>query len=273
MNETALQIAGILETALAQDWEWEIIAVDVNPSDDRIFEPHLHQGLEIKLPGRFTDRRLDDGGWKTANVVIIPAQVVHGSEANGDIVSILIEKNKITCVCNGVMVPEPIPIACLTELGVAPAATVNFLQSESVVQPDSPFLRQHVAVIIRTMLSVIGIALRQQSPTDGKSSLLTKTVNYIDRHYYRHDLSVEEVAQYVGVTQNYLVTMFRRELGLTIRQYLVKIRLEHARILLDSGRCLVKDAARFTGWNSAYYFSNCYREYYGHPPSDAQRRK
>jgi len=184
-------------------------------------------------------------------------------------VSILIEKNKITFVCNRKMLSEPVPIAAVADWGVMPSAMVNFIQAGASRESFSPQFIGHVEHLLKTLFSALVFVLGRANVA--QTSLTARAADYINRNYYRHNLSVEDVAAQLGITSNYLVLRFHKETGVTIRQYLIQTRLEQAKLLLQSGRCMVKDAAKLTGWNSAYYFSNCYRRHFGIPPSETLR--
>ena len=272
MNNTTEQMRRILTSAIEQELKLEIIGKDVDLSGDDVFMPHLHHGLEIKLLGILKENEHQDIiNWQSLKTVVIPAQVVHSSIKTGDMASILIEKNRITFDCNHKMLSETAPIAAVADLGIVPSAVVNFIQSGATQEPPSQQFVGHTGHLLKTLFSALVIVL-EKSIADEQTSLTARAADYIIRNYYRHNLSVEDVAAQLGITSNYLVLRFHKETGVTIRQYLIQTRLEQAKLLLQSGRCMVKDAAKLTGWNSAYYFSNCYRHYFGIPPSEAQQQ-
>lgn len=271
MNNATEQMRHILTSAIEQELKLEIIGRDVDLSGNDVFMPHLHHGLEIKLLGILKENeQLDIINWQTLKTIVIPAQVVHASIKTGDLASILIEKNKITFVCNHKMLSETVPIAAVADLGIVPSAVVNFIQAGATQESPSPQFVGHTEHLLKTLLSALVIVL-EKSIDDKQTSLTAHAADYINRNYYRHNLSVEDVAAQLGITSNYLVLRFHKATGVTIRQYLIQTRLEQAKLLLQSGRCMVKDAAKLTGWNSAYYFSNCYHRNFGIPPSEVQR--
>jgi AraC-like DNA-binding protein len=92
---------------------------------------------------------------------------------------------------------------------------------------------------------------------------------YIEHHYYQTELSVETVASHAGVTAGHLANMFKKDGLPTVRQYIIKVRMEHALRLLRSKRYMVKEVAAMTGWSGQFYFSNCFRRHFGVAPSRA----
>ncbi|HJT44813.1 MAG TPA: AraC family transcriptional regulator, partial [Chthoniobacterales bacterium] len=76
-------------------------------------------------------------------------------------------------------------------------------------------------------------------------------------------LSLEALGQEVGCSQYYLSRMFSREVGLTIPQYLRKLRMECAAELLRTGRYNVTEAATEVGYSSLSHFSKAFCETIG----------
>lgn len=76
-------------------------------------------------------------------------------------------------------------------------------------------------------------------------------------------LSLEALGHEVGCSQFYLSRMFSREVGLTIPQYLRKLRMERAAELLRTGRYNVTEAATEVGYSSLSHFSKAFCETIG----------
>jgi AraC-like DNA-binding protein len=257
----------------ASGQDFPVVTIDRNI--DFKFEsasiPHLHHGLEIKILGNFDAP--EQGGvqsWKAGQAMIVLPEVIHLSfnkeEAQRSI-SILLEDNRISCVCCAEMLPETIPTANLAAFGVNVSGVSRFLHSQGERKRQSRYSGRHAIMILKSLMTALVLHIEAGEDSEAELSPVVKAVNYIRRHYYHNELSVEDIAAHVGMTPNHLVGLFRRKMGVTLRQYLIRTRLEQGKMLLADGCCFVRDAARLTGWSSAYYFSNCYREYFGVPPS------
>ena len=88
---------------------------------------------------------------------------------------------------------------------------------------------------------------------------------------YRRGLSVADVAQAVGLSQNYLATVFRREQGVTINDYLTELRLEEARCLLAGTDKSVAEISWEIGYASPFYFSRLFARKVGRTPTESRR--
>ncbi|MEG0767931.1 MAG: DNA-binding response regulator, partial [Clostridia bacterium] len=75
-----------------------------------------------------------------------------------------------------------------------------------------------------------------------------RAVGYINQHY-AEDLSVAELAGRVGVTPNYLSSIFRKDVGGSVVEYLTRIRMENAQRLLAQTEMPVRQIAHRTGFS------------------------
>jgi AraC-like DNA-binding protein len=80
-------------------------------------------------------------------------------------------------------------------------------------------------------------------------------------------LSVPELAAEVGLSQNYLARLFRRDSGMTLQGYLNSRRMEEARHLLENTDLPVKSVAARVGYSDAQYFNKQFRRSSGLSPT------
>lgn len=75
--------------------------------------------------------------------------------------------------------------------------------------------------------------------------------------------TLEQIGREIGCSHYYLSRTFSSETGLTIPQYLRKLRMEQSAELLRSGRCNVTQAAMEVGYSSLSHFSSAFQETFG----------
>jgi len=75
--------------------------------------------------------------------------------------------------------------------------------------------------------------------------------------------SLEELARKVSCSPSYLSRQFAQSGGMTMQQYLRRIRMERAAELLRTGQCNVTEAAMAVGYNSLSHFSSTFHEAFG----------
>lgn len=84
--------------------------------------------------------------------------------------------------------------------------------------------------------------------------------------------SLEELARTLGCSPFYLSRQFSAEAGVSLQQYIRRLRLERAADLLRSGRCNVTEAALEVGYNSLSHFSTAFHAMFGCCPGLYPRR-
>ena len=84
-------------------------------------------------------------------------------------------------------------------------------------------------------------------------------------------LTLDEVANYVGISRRQLERLFNRYLHCAPSRYYLELRLSKARLLLLQTSIPVIDVAISCGFSTAPHFSKCYSDLYGKPPSNERR--
>jgi AraC-like DNA-binding protein/HAMP domain-containing protein len=98
--------------------------------------------------------------------------------------------------------------------------------------------------------------------------MIAKAQEYILQNYGRGDLSLEEVANVVHVSGCYFSLIFKREVGMTFIDYLVKVRIEKAKELLAIPGNLSYEVAYQVGYNNPTYFSRTFKKHTGISPTE-----
>ena len=88
------------------------------------------------------------------------------------------------------------------------------------------------------------------------------------QEHFREDLSVESLAESADMSIAYFRRLFVKAYGISPMQYLMNLRIEHARDLLLSGEVNVTEAALLSGFDDIYYFSKVFKTKTGRTPSD-----
>jgi AraC-like DNA-binding protein len=94
---------------------------------------------------------------------------------------------------------------------------------------------------------------------------VTRTLHYIEAHY-AEELSVQGLAEYAGISPDYLSRQFRKVTGIAVQEYIRRYRLSRAVAYLQQG-CSVGETARKSGFRSITYFSREFKSEMGVNPS------
>lgn len=89
---------------------------------------------------------------------------------------------------------------------------------------------------------------------------------YLQEHYSRQ-VSLEEVAEAIGLSPAYLSTMFKKEMGISFSDCLISCRMDAAKELLKSSDLSMAEVAEQVGYADAKYFSKTFNKVVGLKPS------
>jgi YesN/AraC family two-component response regulator len=101
------------------------------------------------------------------------------------------------------------------------------------------------------------------------SSYVSKTVEYISRHY--QDATVKSVASTIGVSYGHLAHLVQAELGLTLGDYIAQVRIEVCKLLLVKTTHKLDHIAESVGFCDAPHLSRRFHEYVGRRPGEYRR--
>ena len=103
-----------------------------------------------------------------------------------------------------------------------------------------------------------------------ESSIAKACVDYMHANYSQ-ELSLELLAAHVHVHPNYLCAVFKKDVGMTVLEYLNRIRIERARELLSRKKQSIAQIAEQCGFRSVSTFQRTFKAYTGTTPSKFSR--
>lgn len=110
---------------------------------------------------------------------------------------------------------------------------------------------------------------------DEKTSLsveIYEAVRYIDEHLSER-LTLNQVADSICLSPNYLSSLFKKELGVGFVDYITEKRVEKAKELLTNTGMKTYEVAQQTGFLDESYFSKTFKKITGKRPSAFRKRK
>lgn len=106
------------------------------------------------------------------------------------------------------------------------------------------------------------------SESEHSTDTLSKIRKYV-RYNYMLKITAESVAAAFGYERTYLYRIFKKRYDVSIKEYIINVRMENARIFLEKGLTVAETAA-ITGYNDEFNFSRAYKKHYGIPPSKSR---
>ena len=118
-------------------------------------------------------------------------------------------------------------------------------------------------------LSILEQTERQSMENNTKSakSCVQHAVEAMHSGFSNPELSVESVSGSLGYCASYFRRIFVEEMGVSPKEYLVNLRINHAVALLESQYYSVEKVAELSGYTSAKYFSTSFKRVTGKSPS------
>lgn len=101
---------------------------------------------------------------------------------------------------------------------------------------------------------------------DYSAAKKVETVIHFMAKHFTEPLTLAELASYAQISESYLGKIFKTITGKSPIDYLISIRMSHAKVLLKEGLS-VSEASRMAGFSDIYYFSRTFKKREGINPS------
>lgn len=101
--------------------------------------------------------------------------------------------------------------------------------------------------------------------------LTVKRVKSLIHEYYQSGITLEEIAQKLDVTPEYLSSLFHRSVGQTFSNYMKHYRISKAKELLIGTQMKLFEIAQAVGYTDGKYFSKVFKECEGCLPAEYRR--
>ena len=108
-------------------------------------------------------------------------------------------------------------------------------------------------------------AVQTAPNTQAAPAEIKKMCTYMQENY-AEKISLEDVTQHVGFSKFYGGRLFKQHMGMTIIEYLIDIRLTHAKELLAQGEFSIKQISFMVGYQDPNYFTWSFKKATGISP-------
>lgn len=100
---------------------------------------------------------------------------------------------------------------------------------------------------------------------------LQNVKEYLDRNY-RQKITLEQLAEAFYINKFYLTRCFKEQFGMSVNQYLLQVRITHAKQLLRFTDLAIEKVGHECGMSDANYFSRMFKKVEGISPGEFRRR-
>lgn len=98
------------------------------------------------------------------------------------------------------------------------------------------------------------------------SDYIKDAIAYIAQNYSQN-IKINELADYVGVNRSYLASSFKKATGYSPKEYLLSLRMERAKSLLETTDMAVSSISNSIGYSDQLAFSRMFKRYTGVSPT------
>lgn len=108
--------------------------------------------------------------------------------------------------------------------------------------------------------------------TSTDEKFLDQSMKIVEKHMMNTDFNVEMLVKEMGLSRSNLYLKLKELTGLSSSEFIRNIRLKRAVQLFESSDLSVKEIMYMTGFNTASYFSKCFKKQFGIIPSEYVKR-
>lgn len=100
---------------------------------------------------------------------------------------------------------------------------------------------------------------------DNLSNDILKCVQYIEQHY-SENITIDDLVKHTNISRSYLSTLFKREIGQSIINYITQLRINYAKTYLRFSSKSISEISEFLNFSNQSYFQNVFKKYTGVTP-------
>lgn len=108
---------------------------------------------------------------------------------------------------------------------------------------------------------------------DRLSGLVKKVIKYTESHYVNCDLNLNYLASVFFVTPSYIGRMFKKDMGMSFSDYLLKLRINKAKEILITTDIPIYEVAEMVGFSDANYFCMKFQSIVGMPATHYRKMR
>lgn len=158
------------------------------------------------------------------------------------------------------------PVVKLTDIYQLEACVKNMLQASQLTYANE-------LVRLGYLFSFLGFLEKNRKQEEVKEkryqysthTYVQYAIDYI-RYHYKEKIKIDGIAEYIGINRSYLTRNFKKEIGMSPQEFLIKFRMEKAAGLLKNSEEPVNLIANKVGYADQLAFSKAFKEQYGVSP-------
>lgn len=132
---------------------------------------------------------------------------------------------------------------------------------------------EHAVEMTGRLYTTLALFMHASSKSDvqnSTNSYVQKGIEFITSNY-SYPITVEDIADYVGVSRSHLFRSFESVLKVSPKEYLTDFRMKQACYLLEHSNLSITAIANSVGFDNSLYFSKTFHKRKGMSPKDFRK--
>lgn len=135
--------------------------------------------------------------------------------------------------------------------------------------PDMEFVK----TLITPLSAMLTLIIEESGTQEIHAEALYGKILSILHTRYPKKITISQIADECHYSTSFIARYFKKKSGMTINEYLKKIRMEKARHLLLHTELRIEDIAASVGFSDTNYFISFFSAHYGKPPKQYRNEK
>ena len=172
--------------------------------------------------------------------------------------------------------PELCNMICENHMAVVTLSERNIRRAEEIFKELSELSDEAVCFQAKLYASVLElVSLLAQSPNEKTPTHfdnIQAAVEYINLHI-TEDIIIDRICDVTYMSKYYFCRLFKKKMGLTVMEYVLKTRIAMAKDMLSNSELSVTEISENCGFSSISYFSRVFKNETGMTPLQYKRSR
>ena len=231
-------------------------------------DPHLHDYFEIEyiVSAEDTDIYIDEKKYEAKPGIIYflsPINTHNLIIKNFHIIHIAFLENN----CDNTLLSQLVSVSKNTifHLSEEERVFVEALLNEMTENSDN---NDYLTILLNTLLKkLLLLHFNSQEYDNSGLSATQKAILYIISNF-KKNISLDDISAHVGLTPTYFSSVFKKEMGISFKEYLDDTRFNHARNLILYSASNMHEVCYSSGFSNYENFVRRFKDRFGYPPRD-----
>lgn len=165
--------------------------------------------------------------------------------------------------------PAPLPFPILSKIGIHDDLITLYQELNFEWMQKKPGFMMKVRALFLSILHKYFSLIIYKDTAENADIHIKKVLRYV-HEYYDTPIQVKDLASLVDLNPSYFGTLFKKHTGMTVPEYMNKVRINSAENMLASGEFSITETAYKCGFEDAFYFSKVFKKVKGYSPSQVK---